>query len=199
MTDYRIIEDRRSFCKKRLDQFRRAVNECEWSKVNDNMCIYATGSYGRLEATEFSDLDIFLMNNDYNQNNITNIESILVKSDLIKISRSLGFPDFSGDGEYLKFYSLKSMIEMMGSPDDDYKNYFTARMLLMLESKPIYNHVGYENVLTEIIESYFRDYYEHSGDFRPIFVLNDIVRYWKTLCLNYENKRNTPSSRIMRR
>lgn len=34
----------------------------------------------------------------------------------------------------------------------------------------------------------------HERNFRPIFLVNDILRYWKTLCLNYENKRNIRSS-----
>jgi hypothetical protein len=31
---------------------------------------------------------------------------------------------------------------------------------------------------------------EESRNFRPVFLANDITRFWKTLCLNYEHKRN---------
>ena len=30
------------------------------------------------------------------------------------------------------------------------------------------------------------DYKEHSDSFRPVFLINDIARLWKTLCVNYE-------------
>ena len=35
------------------------------------------------------------------------------------------------------------------------------------------------------MENYFRDGFGR-GDFRPLFLMNDLLRYWRTLCLNYE-------------
>ena len=50
--------------------------------------------------------------------------------------------------------------------------------------------VAFNAAAGKIIESYFRDYPYHPRDFKPTFVTNDIIRFWKTLCLNYENRRN---------
>ena len=69
-------------------------------------------------------------------------------------------------------------------------DFFTARMLLLLESLPLYNDALYRDVIRAMISSYYRDYSDHEKNFRPIFFQNDIMRYWKTMCLNYEHRRN---------
>ena len=81
------------------------------------------------------------------------------------------------------------MKKNLGSPSDDYFNFFTARMLLLLESKAIYNEMLYDKCLSEIINCYYVDFHDHTEHFQPIFLTNDIIRFWKSLCLNYEHRR----------
>ena len=45
-----------------------------------------------------------------------------------------------------------------------------------------------------VIDHYFRDG-KGKKDFRPLFLLNDVLRYWRTLCLNYEQTRHDPNRR----
>ena len=125
---------------------------------------------------------------------MTRIDKTLMDASLITKCRDMRFPEFSGDGEYLEVHGLKDMRENLGGRSDDYENLFTARLLLLLESIPIYNEQLYEEVVSEITESYFRDFPDHVEDFRPTFIVNDILRFWKTLCLNYEHSRNTSSN-----
>jgi hypothetical protein len=70
-------------------------------------------------------------------------------------------------------------------------------MLLLLESRPVYNPKAYFGILETIIQAYYRDYHDHELTFRPIFLVNDILRFWKTMCLNYENKRNISSTNAL--
>ena len=72
----------------------------------------------------------------------------------------------------------------------DAKNYFTARLLLLLESRALYGDSTYDAAITSFIAVYFGDFEAHPSDFRPAFIMNDIDRFWRTLCLNYENKRS---------
>ena len=106
----------------------------------------------------------------------------------------MSFPALSNDGEFLQLLSLNEALNCLGGRDDDHKNHFTTRMLLLLESRPMYNSDVYWLSIKRIVESYFRDYPDHVTDFRPIFLVNDICRFWKTLCLNYEHKRNQPAT-----
>ncbi len=113
----------------------------------------------------------------------------------VDIGYMMSFPKFSNDGHFLKLLFLNDILDNLGSPADDYYNHFTARMLLLLESRPVYGVETYNHLLNETIRSYFRDYEHHPTDFRPTFLINDIIRFWKTLCLNYEHKRNQPETR----
>ena len=121
---------------------------------------------------------------------MSRINRTLMDASLITKCRNMCFPEFSGDGEYLKIHDLQNITSNLGGPRDDFENHFTARLLLLLESLSIYNDSLYERVLRELTGCYFRDYQGHEGDFRPIFLVNHILRFWKTLCLNYEHSRN---------
>ncbi len=101
----------------------------------------------------------------------------------------MGFPTFSGDGKYLEVLSVSEMEAVLGSPRDDSLNAFTARMLLLLESQPLDYEELYETLLKRIIGFYYRDFPDHEAEFVPVFLLNDILRFWRTLTLNYEHHR----------
>lgn len=64
----------------------------------------------------------------------------------------------------------------------------TARLLLLLESKALTNDSLYDGSIRRVLDNYFRDG-KGRKDFRPLFLLNDVLRYWRTLCLNYERTR----------
>lgn len=171
----------------RLEEISKRVKDIPQLKDN-SLCIYTTGSYGRLEASENSDLDLFFL--DSNSQKITsNIDKTLINAEVIKICRSMKLPEFSKDGGYLTIHKIDDIKNELGSPSDDYYNYFTARMLLLLESKPIYNEELHVSCLNQIINPYYVDFHDHSKSFKPIFLTNDIIRFWKTLCLNYEHRR----------
>lgn len=158
---------------------------------NRGLCVYATGSFGRLEASIYSDLDLFLIHEE-RTDPLSKIGARLLTADLIRATRELEFPEFSGDGEFLEVHPVDNILSQMGSPDDDYENWFTARLLLLLESRSVHDDMVYQRVVKRIVDSYYRDFADHMVGFQPVFLLNDIIRFWKTLCLNYERKRNDP-------
>jgi len=81
------------------------------------------------------------------------------------------------------------MLSNLGGRVDDHANYFTARMLFLLESRCLFGEEAFETITTKIVNSYFKDFPDHPRTFQPIFLLNDICRFWKTMLLNYEHKR----------
>jgi len=159
-----------------------------------NLGVYATGSFGRLEAGERSDIDLFFIIDDLDGGKAPGkIDKIRMDSFLIDLIERFHFPPLSNDGEYLQYHSAQELQDKLGGRDDDYLNLFTARMLLLLESRPICHAETYNRMVDATLECYFRDYHDHETGFRPIFLINDIIRFWKTLCLNYENKRTLKS------
>ncbi|HJY90548.1 MAG TPA: hypothetical protein VJ255_09730, partial [Candidatus Acidoferrum sp.] len=71
------------------------------------------------------------------KNLLNHLDEICVQAELITRSRELGFPEFSGDGRYLDHHSIYEFTNTLGTEKDDVANTFTARLLLLLESKPL--------------------------------------------------------------
>ena len=195
MSASELVEQRRQWSQAKIDTLGETLSALPEVSKHTDLCIYVTGSFGRLEASEHSDLDLFFINRiNVGDSDMPRIQKTLMDASLIRTCESMGFPEFSGDGEYLEIHDLQTMLRNLGGREDDYHNLFTARLLLLLESLPLYNEELFERALQALTESYFRDYPEHVKDFRPTFLVNDILRFWKTLCLNYEHRRNIPPS-----
>ncbi|WP_458424931.1 nucleotidyltransferase domain-containing protein [Methylorubrum extorquens] len=162
-------------------------------RISDKACVYATGSFERLEAGPESDLDLFIVGIDTGDRKkklyksaLSNLDATLVKADLISTTRLLGIKDFDGDGKYIAHFSAYEIIDSLGEPDDDVKNTLTSRLLMLLESTPLLGEGVYKIVIDDLLEKYWRDYADHKDDFVPAFFGNDILRLWRTFCVNYE-------------
>ncbi len=190
---FHLIVSRRSNAQSRLEKLRLEIGKFDSLRCHSDLCIYVTGSFGRLEASPHSDLDLFFVHKGKSTSSpMTWISKTLLDAELIQTTRVLGFPEFSNDGEYLTIHYLEDMKNALGGRDDDFRNFFTARLLLLLESRPLHNEDTYNDILGEIVNCYYRDYHDHEKLFRPVFLINDIIRFWRTLCLNYEHRRNRP-------
>jgi predicted nucleotidyltransferase len=186
-----VFETRATSSRTRLDDVRANIKQLDELTSIKDLTIFAAGSYARLEASEYSDIDMFFLCMENRDKQIDpRTKELRLFGKMIEIVDKLKFPKFSNDCEYLNILSINDILQHLGSPKDDHDNYFTARMLLLLESKCLYGQEVYKKIITDIVHSYFFDYPTHSQKFQPIFLLNDICRYWKTILLNYENKRN---------
>ena len=183
------IKQKATYSLERLNTFKEHLSKSSDLKAQSDFCIYTTGSYGRLEACEHSDLDLFFLS-DNDQTKFSKISKTLIDADIIKACRKMGLPEFSGDGEYLEVHNIKDIYSELGSRNDDYKNFFSARMLLLLESRAIHNQEFYDKMLQTTLDKYYKDFHEHEKNFKPVFLVNDVIRFWRTMCLNYEHNRN---------
>jgi predicted nucleotidyltransferase len=185
------LKARRAETASRIEQLRKALAQTE-KFIATKACVYVTGSFGRGESSAFSDLDLFIAGkNTGDDRALRPLDEILVKADLIQAVRTVGIPDFSGDGEYLKHYSVAELIGTLGTPEDDVTNTFTARLLLLLESRPLLESTVYQDVIDPVVAAYWRDYQDHKNEFVPAFLANDILRLWRTFCVNYEARTST--------
>ncbi|MGP0594196.1 nucleotidyltransferase family protein [Nitrospira sp. T9] len=181
-----FLQNRRETANSRLHQLKNELTKAR-KLAEGKACVYLIGSYGRGEASLHSDLDLFIVGGGIKEErDLKNLEEILIKADLIEATRKLDFPEFSGDGEYLKHYTVDDLVETLGTRDDDKANTFTARLLLLLESLPLLEDTIYSNVISKVIEAYWEDYEDHGSEFVPAFLVNDILRLWRTFCVNYE-------------
>lgn len=129
-----LLEERRSQAAKRIAQLQVELTKAE-ELCNGRACAYITGSVARGEASTHSDLDLFIVSKGTPRDpQLTKLDEILIKADLIQATKKLGFPPFSGDGEYLTRHFVSELTGALGKPHDDVNNTFTARLLLLLES-----------------------------------------------------------------
>jgi len=189
----KVIDGRRDFSDERFEKLRESLTEAP-EICADKACIYATGSFGRREASPHSDLDLFIVSLSYEKDDkveidrsrLSKLNEILLKAELIRVSKELKFPDFSQDGRFLQHHTERRLIRSTGNQSDDYENTFTARLLLLLESRPLVGKEIHSRIIDDVIERYWREFPDHYDRFMPAFLANDILRYWRTLCLNYE-------------
>jgi hypothetical protein len=188
-----LLNERRTAAQERVESLRERLQEKSETRAKDKACVYITGSFGRLEGSRHSDLDLFIVGkSDSNgERLLKSLDEICIKADLIEASRALGFPDFDGDGAYLEHYTIQQLVKTLGKPEDDVDNTFTARVLLLLESYPLLEKGVYGEVIQEVINAYWRDYADHKDEFMPAFLSNDILRLWRTFCVNYEARTST--------
>lgn len=162
-------------------------------------CVYATGSFGRLEAGPQSDLDLFIVieaDAETPEKPLLNaVDEIKLKSALISTAEQNDLGKFDGGGRFLTSHTIDSFTRWLGSNEDDFRNTLTGRMLMLLESKPLIGNATYHKTIDLVIDKYFRDYVGHESEFVPSFLFNDIIRMWRTFCVNYEFNRKEGDSR----
>lgn len=172
----------------RLSLLSKEMQDLLKSKEHQGICAYAAGSLGRLESGPASDLDLFLITN---KSKLARLEEVRLLASVADINDHLKFPPLSPDMRFFRIYDRNELIDHTGKPIDDTENSFTARMLLLLESYPVAGEIVFEEIAKSVAHNYFRDN-KGKKDFRPLFLLNDLLRYWRTLCLNYEGTRSDP-------
>jgi predicted nucleotidyltransferase len=181
-----LLNRRRQETTKQIEALREVLQDAG-KRCGRKACVYATGSYGRGEASVHSDLDLFIVGEGSRKEPaLSRLDEILVKADLINATEKLGLPEFSGDGQYLVGHTVAELVGTLGKPEDDVENTFTARLLLLLESFPLIGKSAYDQITSKVIAAYWRDYKGHENNFAPAFLANDILRMWRTFCVNYE-------------
>ncbi len=61
-------------------------------------------------------------------------------------------------------------------------------MLLLLESRPANRREAYNRVILAILHRYLENDFRSFRLKVPRFLLNDLHRYWRTLCVDYASK-----------
>lgn len=187
----KIYQDRASYSRQRLAELRTRFSKLSEVTGFPNLTIFSAGSYARLEASEHSDLDLFfLCETPRDKTEERKTKSLRMFGKIINSVEEMNFPKFSNDCEFLELLYADEILENLGGRTDDHLNFFTARMLLLLESQCLFGDASFKTITSNIVSSYFKDYPDHKQTFMPMFLLNDICRFWKTLLLNYEHKRN---------
>ena len=140
--------------------------------------VLVCGSYARREASENSDMDFFILSSD------TNGDPSLL--DKVRCAIKEMVPNEpSESGAFGGSVHREKMLGNIGGNDDTNRN-MTRRILFLLEGEWLYNEAGLRDFRREILERYIRE--DMSDHQLALFLLNDVIRYYRTVAVDYEFK-----------
>ncbi|MFS4438024.1 nucleotidyltransferase domain-containing protein [Paracoccaceae bacterium GXU_MW_L88] len=150
-------------------------------KDDPNYLIGVNGSVARRECTSGSDIDLFVL-----------VNGRITISDARKAQKAYrsrlsdeGLVMPAHGGVFENPLKIKNLLETIGG-DKDTNEFITRRMLFLLEGEWIFNQQLFEKTRTRLIERYVAD---ELGDHKlSLFLLNDVIRYWRTICVDFEHK-----------
>jgi hypothetical protein len=149
--------------------------------VQDGVGTCVFGSWARGELTDGSDDDWAVLVADafkkYDRR---------VVLEYVAASEHLGRDDHQpGDQDLFGVpFAVEELVQNIGLDPDSNTN-LTRRMLLLLESRELHGTVRDEAV-QRILSRYLSDSIKPRSV--PRFLLNDLVRYWRTICVDFEGK-----------
>jgi predicted nucleotidyltransferase len=161
------------------------------SFVPKDTSLVVFGSLARNEFTPESDIDWTLLVDG--RANSKHLDSVFdIETNLSELVKKQPGPEGTFGG--LAF--SHDIIHKIGGGDDTNKN-TTQRILLLLESAPIGNKEAYNRVIDAVLKRYIDEDWGwvNKKVSVPRFLLNDIVRYWRTLAVDFGFKRRQRQGR----
>ena len=164
----------RPFSDAKIGELRRGL-----AGVVPSDCIVATfGSYARREASEESDIDYLVISGEGEVASDTEARVSTIIREIVRI-------DPSTTGPFAKSVAHGDFLKNLGG-DLESNHSLTRRLLLMLEGEYLSEGDRFRDLRSELIEKYV--------DATPkdhqlaLFLLNDIIRYWRTMTVDYMYK-----------
>lgn len=156
-----------------LEARRQALSELV---IDGDTAVVLMGSWGRAEVTSDSDDDFMVLvhggGRAERSPSIEQVRAVLDKSP-------------GEQGIFGVPVASTQLIEQIGLDEDSNSNH-SRRMLLLLESAPVAGETIHTAVRSELVGRYLdasvKDYYV------PRFLLNDLIRYWRTICVDFAGK-----------
>jgi hypothetical protein len=146
--------------------------------------IVAFGSMGRAEMARGSDFDYLVILNTL----VTDPSLIqLYRLAALEGLRVIGIDQPGASGLFGVAVSGTELVNTIGL-DGDSNLHLSRRVLLLEESCPLNADAQYQSLLAAICARYLIED-ERDEPHVPRFLLNDVVRYWRTVAVDYQAKR----------
>ncbi len=147
--------------------------------VDADASVVLFGSWGRGEVTEQSDYDWAVLVDGPTR------EAVAPAPEAVEAALSIGDRGPGAEGIFGADVFGENLVERIGLDADDNTN-LSRRMLLLLESVGIVHPEVRDSCRDRVLRGYLD---ESVDDFRPPrFFLNDLIRYWRTICVDYVGK-----------
>ncbi len=178
------ITKSRTEAKQHIEKLRNLIAE---KRPSVNTSVVAYGSLARGEWTSGSDVDwTLLIDGPSSTGHFTvdtrNIELLLEES---------GLKAPGPTGTFGSMASSHELVHYIGGIEDTNQN-LTRRMLLLLESVSLSDQTTHNRVVSAILERYIicdTPATNEENPYVPLFLFNDVVRFWRTMAVDYATKR----------
>lgn len=168
------------------DDLRNQLTSALAERTSEDKSIVVFGSLARRELTDGSDLDwVLLVDGQADPGNVDDVRAVE------QALSPLGYKPPGREGIFGDMVFSHDLVHNIGGSEDSNRN-LTLRMLSILEATPIGRDDAFERVLRNILWRYIAEDYGWSQSQTqnvPRFLLNDIVRYWRTLAVDFGYKR----------
>jgi hypothetical protein len=145
--------------------------------IDQDATVVLTGSWGRREATAASDDDFMVV--------FTGALREGAHPAPEAVAGALGGRRSGQEAIFHRQVSLDDLRGKIGRDEDSNAN-LTRRMLLILESVAVAHGRLHASARRALLAGYLE---AHSRDYRPPrFLLNDLIRYWRTIAVDFESK-----------
>jgi hypothetical protein len=142
--------------------------------------VLTCGSFARREASAESDIDFFVIT----QQPLSAQEPAWIQAVRDAINKIVPIEPAEG-GAFSQVESCGAMLLNIGGNVDTNQK-ITRRMLILLEGEWLFDEHGLKAVRRQILERYIADgMTDHQ---LALFLLNDIIRYYRTMAVDYEFK-----------
>jgi predicted nucleotidyltransferase len=166
-------------------ELNRLIVPSDGRAIAEDASLVVFGSVARGEITSNSDLDwIVLVDGQVDD------QHFRASHDVKRILKDAGKIEPGNSGLFGGLGFSHDIVHQIGGNDDSNRN-LTLRMLLLLESRPIGDNLARERVVKAILKRYLADdpswTWKSDGKI-PRFLLNDVVRFWRTMAVDFADK-----------
>lgn len=182
---YITLQNNWNKSKKLINKIRDCLRQAELhSRVET---VAAAGSIGRMEASpDVSDADLIIV-----LSNETDLKSQEAEEAYESVWRALKecLPNLEEPYSKGVFAKPTNQDQLLGSEigeKTEEVHVFSKRLLLLLETQPVYENENYTKLINAVVERYAKKYVEYDSTKEWTFLLNDLIRYFRSLCVNYQ-------------
>lgn len=188
MPKYATLEANAAFSLGVLTAVRDGLAATQFENVRT---IAIAGSFGRLEASRASDADFIVVLDE----TMTSEEQSADLQERVVEATALEFEKFgilrpNPEGVFARPRSMAELLPPVkgggfGTPNES-NELMGKRLLLLLESRPLWSDTGYDAVITDIFDRY-ASYVADDMAKEYVYLLNDLIRYFRYICVNYQS------------
>lgn len=185
------LEEASKTSQRLLGEYKRLLDE-KFSKDRpddlEKTDVVLLGSIAREECSFQSDCDYYVLQHGARPHTTRRLITAMER-----IQRDFQLAEQGGQGVFGEIVVAANLYERIGLELDSNTN-ITRRVLLLSESKPVTQGKTHTAVIDNILSRYCADYItlnrsKSSPAKVPRYLLNDLVRYWRTMTVDFGTKR----------